>query len=130
MSRIIRTSMFALALALSSSALAEAKTLSPASVEMNEQQKILVDGKGRSLYTFDKDQSGKSECTLLCAVAWPPLVAPVSAKAFGQWTVTTRPSGVMQWVYKGSPLYTYRFDSKRGDIRGDGAEGVWHLARP
>lgn len=130
MSRPTRALIFAVGLALSSSSIAEAKIMPPASFVMIGQQKLLADVNGRSLYTFDKDQPGKSECTLLCALAWPPFVAPVGATASGHWTVVTRPSGVTQWAYDGSPLYTYRFDSKRGDIRGDGAEGVWHVARP
>ncbi|MEZ2210009.1 hypothetical protein AAE029_10090 [Sinorhizobium sp. CB7] len=104
--------------------------MSPASVVMSGRAKILADGDGRSLYTFDKDHPGKSACTLLCAVAWPPFIAPVGATAHGKWSLVRRPSGVSQWAYNGSPLYTYRFDSKRGDVRGDGAEGVWHVAKP
>lgn len=130
MSRLIAASMLTLSLALGASSMAEAKTASHASVAMNGPAKVLTDSNGRSLYIFDKDQPGRSECTLLCAVAWPPFIAPAGAKAHGQWSLVQRPTGVTQWAYHGSPLYTYRFDVKRGDVRGDGAEGTWHVARP
>ncbi|MCV9945089.1 hypothetical protein [Rhizobium sp. BT-175] len=126
----MKSVVISLGLALISLSAAEAKIASPATVVTSGQQRLLADDNGRSLYTFDKDQPGKSACTLLCALAWPPFVAPAGAKSSGPWTVVTRPTGVNQWAYNGAPLYTYRFDSMRGDIRGDGAEGVWHLVRP
>lgn len=130
MSAMTRTLVISLGLALMSASLAEAKTMSPAAVATIGQHKLLTDSDGQSLYTFDKDQPGKSACTLLCALAWPPFAAPAGAKASGPWSVVTRPTGVTQWAYNGSPLYTYHFDSKPGDVHGNGAEGVWHLARP
>lgn len=130
MSGITKTLIVSFGLALMSSAIAEAKIMSPATVVTSGQQKLLADADGQSLYTFDKDQPGKSACTLLCALAWPPFEAPAGAKASGPWSVVTRPTGVTQWAYNGSPLYTYHFDSKPGDIHGDGAEGVWHIAKP
>ena len=130
MSAMTRTLFVSLGLALMSASLAEAKTMSPAAVATIGQHKLLTDADGQSLYTFDKDQPGKSECTLLCALAWPPFEAPAGAKASGPWSIVTRPTGVTQWAYNGSPLYTYHFDSQPGDVHGDGAEGVWHVARP
>src|SRR6266566_9541744 len=37
--------------------------------------RILVDGRGRTLYLFEKDKHGKSACTGQCAGFWPPLIA-------------------------------------------------------
>lgn len=130
MSGMTKSLVISFGLALLSLSVAEAKPMSPASVVTSGRHKLLTDADGRSLYTFDKDQPGKSECTLLCALAWPPFEAPAGAKASGPWSVVTRPTGVTQWAYNGSPLYTYHFDSKPGDIHGDGAEGVWHIAKP
>ncbi|MBB3412110.1 putative lipoprotein with Yx(FWY)xxD motif [Rhizobium sp. BK316] len=130
MSGMTKSLVISFGLALISLSVAEAKPMSPATVVTSGQHKLLADDSGRSLYTFDKDQPGKSECTLLCALAWPPFEAPAGAKASGPWSIVTRPTGVTQWAYNGSPLYTYHFDSNPGDIHGDGAEGVWHLARP
>lgn len=97
MSAMTRTLFVSLGLALLSTSLAEAKTMSPAAVATVGQHKLLTDADGQSLYTFDKDQPGKSECTLLCALAWPPFEAPAGAKASGPWSIVTRPTGVTQW---------------------------------
>jgi predicted lipoprotein with Yx(FWY)xxD motif len=35
---------------------------------------------GATLYAFDKDQNGKSNCYDDCAKHWPPLIAMSSAK--------------------------------------------------
>lgn len=111
--------------------MAQAAMAPPAGVAMDGPGKILVDGAGRTLYTFDKDKPGASECTFLCAVAWPPLVARAGAQAHGPWTLVRRSSGAFQWAHDGSPLYTYRLDFKRGDVSGNGADGgVWHVAKP
>ena len=49
--------------------------------------KALVDGKGMTLYIFDKDTAGASNCNDQCAINWPPLMAAADAKPAGQWTV-------------------------------------------
>jgi len=128
MSRTIAASL--LVVASLSSSLAQAKEMVPVEVVMVGQEKILADENGKSLYTFDKDQPGKSDCTGICAAIWPPLVAAEGAKASGQWSLVRRHDGSMQWAFNGSPLYTYRLDTRPGDVSGDGAEGVWHVARP
>jgi predicted lipoprotein with Yx(FWY)xxD motif len=92
--------------------------------------KVLTDAKGLTLYTYDKDEPGKSNCTGLCAVAWPPVTAPEGASATAGFTVIERGSGTRQWAYKGRPLYTYVFDMSPGDVKGDGDDGVWHVAKP
>ena len=90
---------------------------------------VLVDGKGMTLYTFDKDNGGKSACNGQCAVNWPPLMADAGAKAEGDYTVVTRDDGSKQWAYKGKPLYTWIKDQKPGDKTGDGVNSVWHAAK-
>ena len=37
--------------------------------------RILVDGRGRTLYLFQKDKRGQSACVGQCTVFWPPLIA-------------------------------------------------------
>jgi predicted lipoprotein with Yx(FWY)xxD motif len=89
----------------------------------------LTDGKGMTLYTFDKDAGGKSACNGPCATNWPPLMAAGDAKAMGDWTVVTRDDGSKQWAYKGKPLYTWVKDTKPGDKTGDNVNNVWHVAK-
>jgi len=93
---------------------------------------ILVDAKGMTLYTFDKDaaNSGKSVCNGDCATNWPPVAAAADAKAEGDWSLVTRDDGAKQWAYKGKPVYLFIKDAKAGDKAGDGVKGVWHVIKP
>lgn len=91
---------------------------------------VLVGPNGLSLYTFDRDAAGKSNCNDRCAANWPPLAAAADAKPEGDWTVVTRDDGSKQWAYKGKPVYGWVKDSKPGDRTGDNVNQVWHLARP
>ncbi len=92
--------------------------------------KVLVDGKGMTLYAFDNDMGGKSACNGACAVNWPPLGASAYASGMGDWSVILRDDGTRQWSYKGKPLYTWSKDTKPGDTTGDGFNGKWHAAKP
>ena len=91
---------------------------------------VLTDDKGMTLYTFDKDEMGKSACVDACAQNWPPLLADKGAAAMGEYSLVTRPDGAMQWAYRGKPLYLWVKDMKPGDTTGDGVKDVWHVARP
>lgn len=101
----------------------------PAKVMESSAGKVWTDAKGMTLYTFDKDEAGKSNCYDKCAVAWPPLAAAADAKAMDEWTVVERTDGTKMWAYDGHPLYTYVDDKKAGDVTGDGKGGVWHVAK-
>jgi predicted lipoprotein with Yx(FWY)xxD motif len=92
--------------------------------------KALVDAKGMTLYTFDKDTAGKSNCNGQCATNWPPLKASADAKSMGKFSVVTRDDGSKQWAHDGKPLYTWIKDKKAGDVTGDGVNNVWHIAKP
>ena len=90
--------------------------------------KIYTDAKSMTLYTFDKDEAGKSNCYDDCAVKWPPFEAAADAMAEGEWTIVERTDGKKQWAYEGKPLYLYVDDKKAGDMTGEGKGGVWHVA--
>ena len=91
---------------------------------------VLADAKGMTLYTYDKDEPGMSNCNGLCAHFWPPLTASPDAHPMGDWTVITRKDGSKQWAYKDKPVYTYGKDKKPGETKGDGSGKVWHQATP
>jgi predicted lipoprotein with Yx(FWY)xxD motif len=102
----------------------------PAGTADGAKGKVLVDAKGMTLYTFDKDNAGKSACNGPCATNWPPLMAAGGTPS-GDWSMITRDDGSRQWAYKGKPLYTWNKDTKPGDTTGDGfLNGAWHVARP
>ena len=87
---------------------------------------VLTDENGMTLYTFDKDEPGKSNCTGECATNWPPAIAEADAKPAGDLTLVARDDGTMQWADDGKPLYTFVQDKEPGDVTGDGKNGVWH----
>jgi len=102
----------------------------PAKTADTAKGKALVDAKGMTLYIFDRDATGKSNCDGACATKWPPLKAAADAKPSGDWTVVTRDDGGKQWAYKGKPLYLFAKDTRPGDVTGDGVNSVWHIAAP
>jgi predicted lipoprotein with Yx(FWY)xxD motif len=92
---------------------------------------MMVNAKGLTLYTFDRDisGSGKSVCNGDCAVKWPPMMASANDKSGGDWTVITRDNGQKQWAFKGKPLYTWPEDQEPGDKYGDNYNKVWHIVK-
>lgn len=90
---------------------------------------VYTDQDGMTLYTFDKDESGMSNCYDQCAANWPAFVAESGAMAEGEWTLVERKDGSMMWAYDGMPLYTFVKDTKPGDVNGDGVASVWHAAK-
>jgi predicted lipoprotein with Yx(FWY)xxD motif len=91
--------------------------------------KVLADDKGMTLYTFDNDAKGKSNCYGDCAKAWPPFIAKTDAKAEGDWTIVDRTDGTRMWAYDGKPVYTWVKDKKPGDVTGDMVGGLWHIIK-
>ena len=129
MKQILRPAILAGALIAASAALAQ--TAAPAKVADTSKGKALVDAKGMTLYTFDKDTPGKSACNGQCAANWPPMLVADGGKAAGDWTIVVRDDGLKQWAYKGKPVYSWVKDTKPGDTTGDGfLNGAWHIAKP
>ena len=120
---------FGLATALALSLPASAEDYGPFKEMKTSAGNVLVDAKGMTLYTFDKDEAGKTNCYDKCAAAWPPLAAAADAKPEDEWTVVDRTDGTKMWAYDGHPLYTFAADKKPGDVTGDGKFGVWHVAK-
>lgn len=85
---------------------------------------VLADAAGRTLYTFDKDAPGKSNCSGGCLSAWPAYIAKADAVATGEFGLV---ADTRQWMVNGKPLYYYVGDTKAGDRTGDGQGGVWHV---
>jgi len=89
---------------------------------------VLTDANGMTLYTFDKDSAGVTNCYDKCAQNWPPLFAAADAAAEGDFTLVDRTDGSKMWAYKGWPLYLWVKDAKPGDTTGDMVGEVWHTA--
>ena len=87
--------------------------------------RFIVDGRGMTLYLFEKDKGGKSSCSGTCAKVWAPLLTSgkptagsgVTASKIG---TTKRSDGKLQATYGGHPLYHYDDDHKPGQTEGEG----------
>ena len=92
---------------------------------------ILTTTDGYTVYQFDNDEPGVSNCGEGCVDLWLPL--PVAGTPTGGEGVTgelgtiTRDDGSIQVTYDGLPLYYYANDPSPGDTNGDGIGGVWHV---
>jgi predicted lipoprotein with Yx(FWY)xxD motif len=96
---------------------------------VTEANGILADASGRTLYTFDKDASNKSNCNDGCAANWPPFLVKEGDHTPATFNVITRDDGTKQWALNGKPLYFFAADVQAGDAKGDGKGGVWHVVR-
>ena len=122
---IIATSIFLLA----SSAFAA--TASKDDPPFRQRGNILVEIKGRGVYTYDGDKvANETTCFAQCRLLWPPMYAEPESKPKGSFTIFTRKDdGKLQWAFKGKPLYRWASDLKRGDAGGDRIAGVWRLIK-
>jgi predicted lipoprotein with Yx(FWY)xxD motif len=99
--------------------------------------KVLVDGKGMTVYVLSADQPGRSTCDSTCLAFWPPVAALAKASqpagvtgALG--TARTTSGGRMEAV-GGAPLYTFVEDHAPGDVNGEGLQefgGTWYAVSP
>jgi predicted lipoprotein with Yx(FWY)xxD motif len=100
--------------------------------------RILVDGKGRTLYLFEKDTRRHSACAGACATYWPPLLMhgkPTAVRGAKQSLLSTtgRANGSRQVTYAGHPLYRYVLDQKPGQTNGEGLQDFgasWDVLSP
>ena len=99
---------------------------------------VLVDGSGRTLYLFEKDQPNQSACAGTCAAAWPvdhssgipKAGSGVQASLLG---TINRSDNTTQVTYNGHPLYYYSGDSQAGQQNGQGLNAfgaAWFVVAP
>lgn len=90
---------------------------------------VMTTPAGETVYTFDKDEAGKSNCYADCAQDWPPVIAKSGAQPYGRMSLASRTDGARQWAYDDKPLYTFAKDSMHGDVKGENAGSVWHVVK-
>jgi predicted lipoprotein with Yx(FWY)xxD motif len=110
-------------------------TVSAASTSLGT---ILVDGSGRTLYLFEKDQPNQSACAGACAAAWPVDQSSGSPKAGSGVTASMlgtikRSDNTTQVTYNKHPLYYFQGDSGAGQQNGQGVDAFgakWFVVNP
>ena len=90
---------------------------------------ILTDSNEMTVYVFDKDTDGVSNCEGGCAKVWPPVLAP-NEEPKAPLSVVIRKDKTRQLAYKKRPIYLYEGDEKPGEINGDGLDQIWHVIHP
>ncbi|WP_410793772.1 hypothetical protein [Kribbella sp. C-35] len=114
----------------SSSTSASAASAKLATATVGDYGKIIVDGNGRTVYVFDKDTSGTSNCSGDCLAKWPvvpagdgtPQLDGIDASLV---STVTRSDGTKQLAIKGLPLYLFASDSAAGEAKGQAVGDVW-----
>ena len=133
-SRLVSVAAVLAVLGLTATALAATNPGSQVKTRKVSLGTILVDSKGKTLYMFAKDKSGKSSCSGACATYWPPYMttgkptAGPGAKASLLGT-TKRSNGKLQVTYNHHPLYWFKLDTKAGQTKGEGQNafgGNWY----
>jgi predicted lipoprotein with Yx(FWY)xxD motif len=111
-------------------------TLALAAVQNPNVGKVVVDGKGFTLYRFDKDTAKPpvSNCFKACAKLWPPVkftkhmkLAGIDPALIGN--IMTK-DGICQATLGGWPIYRYAKDAAAGDTNGQGVGGTWFAVAP
>ena len=92
-----------------------------------ESSEILTTQSGMTVYTFDNDSAGRSNCHDQCLSIWPA-VSPsdISGSNIGN---MIRSDGKIQATFNGKPIYLFAGDTRPGDANGDNAQDVWHAVR-
>jgi predicted lipoprotein with Yx(FWY)xxD motif len=98
---------------------------------------IVVNGKGMTVYAFDKDSPGSatSACTGECVDEWPAVTSttdqPKVDGVIGKVGTVAGTNGAKQVTLNGMRLYTYHDDNEPGDTEGQGKEGgIWWVVSP
>jgi predicted lipoprotein with Yx(FWY)xxD motif len=132
---LLTLSIICISSVLMSSAHANPTSASPAPLTLttetknDEGERLLADIFGKTLYVFDLDQNAPAPvCDGDCLESWPPyLLLPTEAQGLqAPFGAVARRSKRLQLTYNSRPVYTYAYDRKLGDDKGDGLGRVWH----
>jgi predicted lipoprotein with Yx(FWY)xxD motif len=91
---------------------------------------VLTTNAGLTLYHLTSDPTGTSTCTGACAQIWLPLLLPKGDHLQGPRGLKGLSTihiahGRRQVAFHGAALYHYTGDTKLGQAKGQGIEGMW-----
>jgi predicted lipoprotein with Yx(FWY)xxD motif len=92
----------------------------------------LADPNGTTLYTYNKDTSGTSNCSASCLATWPMYedTGATTGLPANVTAIKRADTGTYQYAYKGAPLYFYTGDEgSDGGTTGNGLNG-FYIAKP
>jgi predicted lipoprotein with Yx(FWY)xxD motif len=85
--------------------------------------RLLTTSEGYSVYAWDKDTAATSNCDGACLREWEPVLAPARAVAQSGWSVIERSPGILQWVFRGKPLYAHIGENRARSLEGSDVPG-------
>lgn len=95
--------------------------------------RVLVDGRGMTLYVLSADGRGRSTCSDQCLQFWPAAAHAAAGKLAISTGRTATPGGTAIATVAGHPVYTFALDHRPGDVNGEGVTefgGTWDAASP
>ncbi|MDG4759120.1 hypothetical protein [Micromonospora sp. WMMD710] len=107
-------------------------------MEQNDIGTYVADGRGMTLYRFDKDTAkpSKATCAGDCAKTWPPVLISSPGRIYPDGVdpqlvgYVERADGTCQVTIGGWPVYRFAKDAAPGDIKGQGVGGTWFAVSP
>ncbi|MGW1745419.1 hypothetical protein ACWCRD_07360 [Streptomyces sp. NPDC002092] len=96
---------------------------------------VVTDGKGATLYRYDKDRPNPSRwtCAGACVKTWIPVIVSDPVQTVGvekSLLGTVHRHGRKQLTLGGWPLYRYVGDTGAGQLNGQGKGGQWYAVTP
>lgn len=86
---------------------------------------MFTDKNGMTLYVSAFDNAGSSSPEL--GEMWLPHMGKTEDQLSEGWSHVERADGTVQLAYLGKLTYLFKGDKSKGDIRGEGLDGVWNV---
>ena len=85
--------------------------------------RILTTDQNESVYSFEADTAERTMCIGECTQRWEPIIAPALARASEEWSTVERSPGMLQWAFRGKPLYIHVLDQHSWSQQGSDVPG-------
>lgn len=92
-------------------------------VKSTTRGRLLTTASNASVYVFEGDSDSQTQCHGACLSRWQPVRAPALASAKGEWQTLERSPGVLQWMFRGKPVYTHALDQRSWSQEGSDQAG-------
>jgi predicted lipoprotein with Yx(FWY)xxD motif len=88
---------------------------------------MFTDRNGMTLYVSNSIPAEGATVNLDSIEMWIPYLSSDDDALAEGWTRLKRSDGRMQLAYLGNPTYLFHGDRTKGDMRGAGLDGRWHV---
>lgn len=107
----------------------EEESYTSTSMQVNQRDAAyMVDAEGKTLYTFDNDTLGISNCVDGCLDIWP--IFSVEGLSEARDDFGGLEANASHTAFQNHPLYYFHLDANVSDTLGDWVNNVWHVVYP